>query len=113
MSNEASCILDVKDCQVLIDSQLHDCLLVKAPLLTGNEDEEKPHEAAEPEETAHDDDEEEEVLVDEDRLLVTLHLHVHQQHNSKEADHGHNVEQVGREVTIRSGHDAIDCEDNC
>ena len=56
MSNEASCILDVEDCQVLIDSQLHDCLLVEAPLLTGNEDEEKPHEAAEPEETAHDDD---------------------------------------------------------
>ena len=94
MDDELASVLDIVDGQVLAISQLHDVFFVEAPLLTRDQNGEQPAKHNEPEETAEEDGKQEEVLVDEEGLLVALHLHVHHDHDSQEGQHAQHVEQI-------------------
>ena len=91
-------IFDVKDGQVLSLGHVEDGLLVEGPLLFGSEDKKHPAKNEEPEEARHDDRQNEEVLVNEDRLLVPLHFHVHHDNHSEVRDEAEDIEQVCREA---------------
>ena len=93
-NDERARIFDIVDGQVLSICQLHNSLLVEAPLRTRDQHKEDPTEYNKPQEPAQEDGQQEEVLVDEERLFVALNLHVHHDHYRCERQHAQDVQQV-------------------
>lgn len=80
--------------------------------MPGDENENDPAGDQKPKEPRHENNQQKEILVNEDRLFVPLHFHVHHNGHRCECDQTEYIQQITRKTAIRPCHYHVDREKN-